>query len=514
MSSSRQSNAVAASNKLKFKGKSTIMKELQRTASFWAYNTVHTSGNSKAQNAIEELVAKRYFGDPSDKDSMGYAEQLVNGLNAFASMYDPQFEVEELTATAPGGGTGLRRLTMRSQFHCSSDLIVCSQNPNDEGINMAVLSSKALSNRGQLSPNNIFKNAKLVEQNGRKALALVQRSEFKDGKMPSGKNYQDYLLFLRETMYKELVCTTGLDECTGKKGNADDGSTASDHGNNPPATDSNMKDDWFFPGFISFALWGPITPDDSGLEYKAEAFFSGDDIGGNNGGGGNDNKSRKAAGRAKLRAAELLHEHPYSTAPSTTSRQRGGENKAFTPALANKDVLFAAYIAQQESSTGLKQKNQQRKLMLHHHNSKIKHCQKELKTWRSLLTPSVLSSECPNSQYIMREFQEAKDNLRSAVRQLDAFVSEKISSNPAEEEGASSSVYMKLVRDTLTKTLGSASSPIEVNDGTSLTATSSTGSSSTAGGTKRQRLLLSTISSIEIPVDEWNTGTSPLLDEE
>ena len=233
MSSSRQSNAVAASNKLKFKGKSTIMKELQRTASFWAYNTVHTSGNSKAQNAIEELVAKRYFGDPSDKDSMGYAEQLVNGLNAFASMYDPQFEVEELTATAPGGGTGLRRLTMRSQFHCSSDLIVCSQNPNDEGINMAVLSSKALSNRGQLSPNNIFKNAKLVEQNGRKALALVQRSEFKDGKMPSGKNYQDYLLFLRETMYKELVCTTGLDECTGKKGNADDGSTASDHGNNP-----------------------------------------------------------------------------------------------------------------------------------------------------------------------------------------------------------------------------------------------------------------------------------------
>lgn len=114
----------------------------------------------------------------------------------------------------------------------------------------------------------------------------------------------------------------------------------------------------------------------------------------------------------------------------------------------------------------------------------------------------------------MREFQEAKDNLRSAVRQLDAFVSEKISSNPAEEEGASSSVYMKLVRDTLTKTLGSASSPIEVNDGTSLTATSSTGSSSTAGGTKRQRLLLSTISSIEIPVDEWNTGTSPLLDEE
>ena len=175
-----QSNA---SNKLKFKGKSTIMNALQRTASFWAYNTVHTLGNSNAQNAIKELVAKQYFGDPSNKDSMGYAEQLVKEfLNAFASMYEPQFEVEELTAQPAAGMGILQRLTMRRQFHCSSDLIACRSNPNDKRINMAVLSSKALSNRGQLSPNNIFKNAKLVEQNGRKALALVQQSEFKDGK--------------------------------------------------------------------------------------------------------------------------------------------------------------------------------------------------------------------------------------------------------------------------------------------------------------------------------------------
>ena len=86
---SRQSNAGAASsNKLKFKGKSILMKELQRTASFWSYNTVLSSGNSMAQNAIEDLVAKKYFGDPKDEDSMGYAEQLVRGLNAFASMYE------------------------------------------------------------------------------------------------------------------------------------------------------------------------------------------------------------------------------------------------------------------------------------------------------------------------------------------------------------------------------------------------------------------------------------------
>ena len=120
--------------------------------------------------------------------------------------------------------------------------------------------------------------------------------------------------------------------------------------------------------------------------------------------------------------------------------------------------------------------------MIHHHNSKIKkHCQKEQKMWRSLLTPLVLSSECPNSQYVMREFQEAKDNLRMAVKQMNSFVAEKIHSSPEEEE---SSAYMKLARDTLTKNLGSASFigvASSVHKGTSITAASST--SSMAGGT-------------------------------
>ena len=498
MSSSRQSNAVAASNKLKFKGKSTIMKELQRTASFWAYNTVHTSGNSKAQNAIKELVSKRYFGDPKDKDSMGYAEQLVKGLNAFASMYEPRLDHDdELRTTMPA--MGLDCLTMRRQFHCSSDLIVCSANPNDEGINMAVLSSKALSNRGQLSPNNIFKNAKMVEQNGRKALALVQRSEFKDGKLPSGKNYKDYLLFLREAMYKELVCTTVVDG----KGSDDEGSTASADGNPTPAANNNnseMKEDWFFPGYISFALWGPIMPDDAGSQYKAEAFFSGEDT-------NNCNKQQaKAAGRAKLRAAELEERH-YSTPSSTSTRggrKAAGEmNEQVTPAPANKDILFAAYIAQQETAAlvqqRLKQKNEERKLMMRHLNSKIKNFQKELKMWKPLFTPLVINSGCPNSEYILNGFRDAKVDLTKAVKEKDSFVAKNIQLSlltPQEQdEEEIDRTYMKFVSNTLTKKVGSLSP----HGTTSTSSTSSTG----AGSSKRPR-----ISSIEIP-NEWNNNDTP-----
>jgi hypothetical protein len=80
-----------------------------------------------------------------------------------------------------------------------------------------------------------------------------------------------------------------------------------------------------------------MLPDDAGPDYKAEAFFSGEDISNI---GSKDKKQGhgKAAGRAKLRAAQLLvlqeQECPYST-PSST-RQRAGENQAFTPALVTK----------------------------------------------------------------------------------------------------------------------------------------------------------------------------------
>ena len=125
---------ASSSNKLKFKGKSNLMKELQRTASFWAYNTVCTSGNSKAQNVLEDFIATKYFGDPKDPDSMGYAEQLVRGLGPFAALYEDPIEGNVTSAAG-----AFPQLTLKRDFHCQSEVIVCSAKPNDEGINMAVL---------------------------------------------------------------------------------------------------------------------------------------------------------------------------------------------------------------------------------------------------------------------------------------------------------------------------------------------------------------------------------------
>ena len=42
-------------------------------------------------------------------------------------------------------------LTMKRIYHCMPNDIIVSKSPNDKGINMAVLSSKRLNNRVQLS---------------------------------------------------------------------------------------------------------------------------------------------------------------------------------------------------------------------------------------------------------------------------------------------------------------------------------------------------------------------------
>jgi hypothetical protein len=179
-------------NRIQFKGKTSLMKELQRTAAFRAYNDVFTSGGSKAAKELNQKAFDIYFDQPGNEDSIGYARQLVKGMSAFGSLYEKEKDL----------ANGAIILTMKSIFHCLDQVIISSDKPKDKGINMAVMTSKGLNNRATLTARQIWDFGKQVEKNGKKALALVQSSEYADGKIPSGKTYEDYLLFLREAMYK------------------------------------------------------------------------------------------------------------------------------------------------------------------------------------------------------------------------------------------------------------------------------------------------------------------------
>ena len=99
-----------ATNKstIKFKGKSPIMKELQKLISFRAYEDVFASGKSDKATALYLKCHELYHGKSDDGDSMGYAEQFVNGVPMFAPIFDKDVNQQEGTAV----------LAMKEIFHC------------------------------------------------------------------------------------------------------------------------------------------------------------------------------------------------------------------------------------------------------------------------------------------------------------------------------------------------------------------------------------------------------------
>jgi hypothetical protein len=91
-----------------------------------------------------------------------------------------------------------------------------------------------------------------IEKSGKKALAMVQASEYKNGKLSSGKTYEDYLLFVRQAMYKDFQ-NSGNDNDDEEDVSVSSGAAGAD----ADSASNEMPDTWFFTGFMSFALWGP-----------------------------------------------------------------------------------------------------------------------------------------------------------------------------------------------------------------------------------------------------------------
>jgi hypothetical protein len=95
-----------------------------------------------------------------------------------------------------------------------------------------MLIAKNLSNPVHVSTDAIMRGAKDVLRNGRKALACAKdaRSNYRDGKLPSGRTIADYHMYVRESMYQILKGGTGA--------------SSNDDGNdNAFGTSDNKKED-------------------------------------------------------------------------------------------------------------------------------------------------------------------------------------------------------------------------------------------------------------------------------
>ncbi|KAG7361884.1 hypothetical protein IV203_025550 [Nitzschia inconspicua] len=279
---------------IKFHG--PLMKELQRCAAFRAYEHIMSSGTTVGGSDLEEAHLNLYFSDV-DEDHVGFAEQLVKGTGMFNALYN------EING----------ELVMKELYHCLPGKKNYSNASNTQGaINMAVMSSKNLSNRVKLKKRVIVTMAKETLKFGKKALAIVKRSDYyrtymATSSFPSGKNYEDYCHFVREEMFKAREDLAKLDKLnpeeaervinreaeaeTEGEGAYDVDDSAEAHINEE---EEKMPNNFTFKGYIAFVLWGPIPPPEyaGNDDFMATAYAA------------KYRKTLKADGRAAARVSE------------------------------------------------------------------------------------------------------------------------------------------------------------------------------------------------------------------
>lgn len=400
---------------IKFLGKAQLMKELQRTISFRAYNDVVCRGTSSSADNLKKMASEKYHGKPNDEDSVGYAKQMLAGFG----MFSPMFERSDQIITAPGGGNAdeiVVTLTMKQLFHCTHETIIVSKKVGDQGISLPVLTANKMSDRSNLKARTIWSNGRKVETNGRKALALIQRSDYKDGKLPSGTTYDDYLYWLRSSMYLELKQNMGgEEEDTAGNTSIDDDDDEAEGGNKDDDAGSAdvMPDNWYFPGFIAFALWGAIMPEDMDDDYRAKAFLLSDDP-----------KKSKADGRAAIRK-EQKDENSSGTKTTSDKHARSMFNASpiTSPDGGNSNQqLFAASIAQQTMWTNAfkegKRVDQRMMLLLKAQDA----AEKDILRFEKLCTPEMFHNpHLHENNRILQAYWKAvdkKDGIDTELAQL------------------------------------------------------------------------------------------------
>lgn len=277
---------------VEFVGVFFLMKEIQRNISFRAYEEVCAMGDGKQLKDLYELVYTKYHG--KGNDGLGLAQKFMQGLEMFEGIYEDK--LDEVN--------GKHERVLKNVLHCKGIKIISDKEVRLGGINMTTLTANKYSkNKSKLQGRQIWEMGKQVEENGRKVLAIVSRSRYKEGQLASGESWEDYLKFCRYKMdqlskeknkdgaktkkkKKQQNQFTGEDkdneqeEVVNTNGGAGDEFQQEDE-EDPDDADNNVDSeaqaikDWestaTFPGYLAWALWGHIVM--PGMEeYKSQQF--------------------------------------------------------------------------------------------------------------------------------------------------------------------------------------------------------------------------------------------------
>ena len=180
-----------------------LLKEIQATIAFACYDTpsVIRRGTSLAEAAIENKMSLLYYGDDTheapDPDLIVFEDQLILGLKKFKGLFTQSVQ------DGPNGESGEVLLSIPEILHRHKNLLVYV---GDGSIEKNLLSQKSVHvTDKRIIGRTLDTMAKNVCKNCKKMMAIVTRkgSPYKDGRFPSGSNWDDYILWCLIEMGKE-----------------------------------------------------------------------------------------------------------------------------------------------------------------------------------------------------------------------------------------------------------------------------------------------------------------------
>ena len=267
-----------------------LQTELQATIAFSCYDSsvILQSGDSTKQATLQQQIYDLYMpvkSSDEEDDRMSEIELFLEGEGKFKYLFE--IEKENVSHSASVSSTSNQPSLLPKNLLVLPEALHCIANKRVSVsmgcIDMALLTRKNLTNFVDISPLTLFRHAKDVEANFKKAYAMCVRedSPYKNykGDYPSGHNRDSYLEWIREQMNDEIlkiVLEDKIDEDAPpnetKDADADDmidDSNKSDgKSNNTKNTNGKNSGDTYFKGYIAFSLWGFIPPP-GGEELKS-----------------------------------------------------------------------------------------------------------------------------------------------------------------------------------------------------------------------------------------------------
>jgi hypothetical protein len=150
------------------------------------------------------MLRMKYYGPSHHAEGderMSYVEKAHRGLEMFQFLY----KIED---NLPGYA-GPQRVLNQELLGKSADAPRIVSSFKEGNLTIQILLCHNFSNRQHLAGRTIWGNGKRTVASCKKMLALVKVSKYKDG-LPSGRNFVDYIQYVREQYWKTFELPTIL----------------------------------------------------------------------------------------------------------------------------------------------------------------------------------------------------------------------------------------------------------------------------------------------------------------